>query len=199
MVHKKQTFIKVIIVLVILLFVYIILAYFLSIFPFSTQHKDRNQTTSQSNSGNQSTTDKMVAEGRNDSDKVVENSSSGTQSQTSNESSKTPVQNEGKNPNQSSNITGYVSNKSVHRNSKILTVRVVIDQFLKQAGTCTLSLTKGSKTVVETAPTFNNPSSSTCQGFDISLDKLSAGKWSLKIKVETSNKTSIIDGGEVEI
>lgn len=112
---------------------------------------------------------------------------------------KTPIQNEGEDPNQLSEITGYVSNKTVNSQSQILTIRVTINQFLSEAGTCSLILNNGNETFNDSASTANNPSSSTCQGFDIPLNKLSSGKWSIKIKVKAGDKAGEIDGGEVEI
>ncbi len=114
---------------------------------------------------------------------------------------KTPVQNEGKDPNKLENITGFVTNKSVNADQKTLTIRVTIDQFISQAGTCTLSLTHATsgKVVTKTAPTFDNPSSSTCQGFDVPLSELSSGNWRINIKVKSQDKLGEISGGEVAI
>lgn len=113
--------------------------------------------------------------------------------------SKTPVQNEGPNPNQSAKITGYISNKTVNREAQVLTIRVTINQFLQQTGSCKLILTQGNQNFTTTAMTINNPSSATCQGFDVPLTKLSAGKWSMKIEIQSADKQGLIEGGEIEL
>lgn len=113
---------------------------------------------------------------------------------------KTPVQNEGTNPNTAQGFTGFVTSKSVNSTSKQLTIRLTIDQLVSPAGTCTLKLTAASgATITKTAPTFDNPSYSSCQGFDMPLSELSSGKWRINVQVKNSNKSGEIDGGEVNI
>lgn len=106
--------------------------------------------------------------------------------------SKTPIQNEGPDPNQSEHITGFITSANV--SSSHLVIRMTIDQYLSNAGNCTLSISNNTSTKTYFAPTFNNPSSSTCQGFDIPLSELSRGKWNLKITVDADGKTGIISG-----
>lgn len=114
---------------------------------------------------------------------------------------KTPVQYEGDNPNTAQDFTGFITNKSVNSTSGQLTIRLTIDQLVQPAGTCTLELasTTSSATVTKTAPTVDNPSSSSCQGFDIPLSELSSGKWRIKVQVKNNSKSGEIDGGEIDI
>lgn len=114
---------------------------------------------------------------------------------------KTPHQNEGEDPNLSQSFTGFVTNKNVNTADKQLTIRVTIDQLVQPAGTCTLKLTApdSNKTLIKTAPTIDNPSYSSCQGFDIPLSELSSGKWQINIEVKNSIKSGNIADGEVNI
>lgn len=91
-------------------------------------------------------------------------------------------------------ITGSITHSSVSEGKLIL--RFNFDQLLSEAGTCRLVLThvKTSKQVIYSAPTFNNPSSSTCQGFDLSVTELSSGEWSLQAFVQSGSKQGIVNG-----
>jgi len=185
----KQTISKILIILVIVISAYVILAKVFSFFPFESKTTHNTQTPASSDNNTKQSSEKAP---------TTPNSSDSTAHKATDQS-KTPIQNEGQDPNQANDITGYISNKTVNTQSKKLTIRVTINQFLHTTGKCTLTLTNGSKTLTYTAPTADNPSSATCQGFDVSLEQLSAGKWSIKIKVEADNKTGIINGSEVEI
>ena len=185
----KQTISKILIILVIVISAYVILAKVFSFFPFEVKTAHNNQMPASSDNNTEQSSEKIPTT-PNGSDSTAHKST---------DQSKTPIQNEGQDPNQANDITGYISNKTVNTQSKKLTIRVTINQFLRTTGKCTLTLTNGSKTLTYTAPTIDNPSSATCQGFDVPLEQLSAGKWSIKIKVEADNKTGIINGSEVEI
>ena len=185
----KKIISKILIILVILISAYLILAKVFSFFPFEVKTAHNNQMPASSDNNTEQSSEKIP---------TTPNSSDSTAHKATDQS-KTPIQNEGQDPNQANDITGYISNKTVNTQSKKLTIRVTINQFLHTTGKCTLTLTNGSKTLTYTAPTADNPSSATCQGFDVSLEQLSAGKWSIKIKVEADNKTGIINGSEVEI
>ena len=41
---------------------------------------------------------------------------------------------------------------------------------------------------------ISNPSSGSCEGFDIPLTKLSPGEYNIKIEVNANQKTGIIEG-----
>lgn len=114
---------------------------------------------------------------------------------------KTPIQNEGDNPNTTTSLTGSVNNKSINSTTKQLVIRVTIDQFLQEAGACTLTLSNktSAQVITKTAQTADNPSYSTCQGFDIPLSEINSGTWQLKLLVKTNSKSGEIDGGEIVI
>ncbi len=111
--------------------------------------------------------------------------------------SKTPIQNEGEDPNSSPKITGSISRAQVVNG--VLTVRVAIDQFLQSAGTCTIVLTKNGVAKTFSVPTIANPSSSSCEGFDLPVEgNFTSGLWSINLTVQAGDKTGIITG-EVQI
>lgn len=91
------------------------------------------------------------------------------------------------------NLTGIINYKSVVGDN--LVIRVTIDQVLS-SGSCALTLTDASKTksVTRTADISQNPSSSTCQGFDVPISELKSGEWSMIVKVNGNNKTGDITG-----
>lgn len=185
----KQTIGKILIILMIVISAYFILEKTLSLLKFEPEISPNVPTPASSDNNTKQSSEKAP---------TTPNSSDSTAHKATDQS-KTPIQNEGQDPNQDNDITGYISNKTVNTQSKKLTIRVTINQFLHTTGKCTLTLTNGSKTLTYTAPTADNPSSATCQGFDVPLEQLLAGKWSIKIKVEADNKTGIINGSEVEI
>lgn len=57
---------------------------------------------------------------------------------------------------------------------------------LTSNGSCTLTLTKGSATVIKTAKVQTLANSATCQGFDIPVSELSPGTWSVSLVFENS-------------
>lgn len=104
--------------------------------------------------------------------------------------SKTPPKYEGPDPNTLDKITGSLTHVSV--NSDNLVIRANIDQTI--SGECKLTLSNSNKTVIKTAPTVNNPSSSSCQGFDVPVSELGSGNWQIKIVVTANHKTGTISG-----
>jgi len=94
-------------------------------------------------------------------------------------------------PNSSETLTGDITNDEVSGDT--LRVRVSIDQYLT-SGTCELTLTSGSKTYTDTANIIPDASTSTCEGFDIPVSKLSSGDWNIKIQLSSNNKTGLITG-----
>lgn len=93
-------------------------------------------------------------------------------------------------------LSGVISYKSVVNN--ILVIRTTINQVLN-SGSCVLTLRSYTgKVVTQSADIAHNPSSSSCQGFDIPLSNLEKGAWSIEIKV-TGDGNSIILKETVEI
>lgn len=90
-----------------------------------------------------------------------------------------------KNSDTSSPTSLTVSFTSAAQTGDTLRVRAKIDQLIS-TGTCTLTLTKDTKTVTKTASVYASASITTCQGFDIPISELSAGAWSVKLTVANS-------------
>ena len=74
-----------------------------------------------------------------------------------------------------------------------LYIRNTIDGIYQQ-GSCTLTLTKGSRTVRKTAGIQALPQSSSCKGFNIPTAELSSGTWNITISVTINDKTGSATG-----
>lgn len=84
-----------------------------------------------------------------------------------------------------SEITGIINYKAVSGDS--LVIRTTIDNRI-ETGTCILTLTNSSArtTVTRTANIMPNPSTSTCEGFNIPLSEVGTGKWNIVITVKSN-------------
>ena len=96
---------------------------------------------------------------------------------------------EGDDANNSASLTGVVTYKSVV-DGKLL-IRTTINQIL-DSGTCELTLSNGQKTVTRNSGIAPNPSSSTCEGFDIPTSELGSGTWKIEIKISGDDKTGTL-------
>lgn len=105
---------------------------------------------------------------------------------------KTPAQYEGENANASSTLTGSISTAAVEGDKLI--IRVTIDQLLSSTGNCTLTLTRASQTLTYQANTIDNPSSASCEGFDIPVSDLSAGEWAININISAGDRSGSLAG-----
>lgn len=106
---------------------------------------------------------------------------------------KTPEKYEGQDVNQLEKLTGTITYST--KTADTYRIRVNIDQFLKLPGTCMLSVTSAGKVVyTDYVNIISNPSSGSCEGFDIPLTKLSPGEYDIKIEVNANQKTGIIEG-----
>lgn len=122
-----------------------------------------------------------------DSDAKTNNTD--TKNEVNGDENKTPVQYEGDDPNTSDTLTGVISYKSVVGSN--LVIRTTINQLIS-SGTCNLTLSSGQKTVTRTANIMQNPSSSSCEGFDIPTSELGSGTWNINIKVTGDGKTGTL-------
>ncbi len=105
-----------------------------------------------------------------------------------------PKQYEGQGDDEDSNtssdqITGFINSKEVSNDN--FSLRLTINQLLG-SGTCTLTMTN-QKTVTKTAEIVQNPSSSSCKGFDVPVSELGSGEWSIKINIKSGDKTGVIE------
>lgn len=106
---------------------------------------------------------------------------------------KTPEKYEGQDVNKLEKLTGAITYSVKLAN--FYRIRVNIDQFLKLPGTCMLSVISAGKVVyTDYVNIISNPSSGSCEGFDIPLTKLSPGEYNIKIEVNANQKTGIIEG-----
>lgn len=111
-------------------------------------------------------------------------------------SEKKPIAYEGDDVNNTDSLSGVITHSSVANDS--LVIRNVINQYI-ESGKCRLTLTQGSKTVVEEVDILQDPSSSTCQGFDILISRLGAGQWNIVIEITDDDGRSGKITGEVNI
>lgn len=125
------------------------------------------------------------------SDSSTDTDPSDTESTTADPDSKTQQTYEGENANTSTSLTGVISYKSVVDTN--LVIRTTIDQMIS-SGTCSLTLSNGQKTVTRASDIMLNPSSSTCEGFDIPTSELGGGTWSIEIDISGGNKTGTLTG-----
>lgn len=106
---------------------------------------------------------------------------------------KTPEKYEGQDVNKLEKLTGAITYSA--KITDKYRIRVNIDQFLKLPGTCMLSVISAGKVMyIDYVNIVSNPSSGSCDGFDIPLTKLSPGEYNIKIEVNANQKTGIIEG-----
>lgn len=105
----------------------------------------------------------------------------------------TPKQYENTDTNPTTKLTGFITYSGKDGNN--LTIRITINQLLKETGTCTLTLTSTNGQKIErTATTIDNPSSATCQGFDIPLSEIPVGDYQIDIDIKTAHQNGNIKG-----
>ena len=91
-------------------------------------------------------------------------------------------------------LTGTINYSSVVE-GETLVIRATINQRPSD-GSCQLTLTNKAtgQTVVKSANIIANPSSSTCNGFDIPVSQLESGSWNITIDLTSGNKNGQITG-----
>ena len=92
-------------------------------------------------------------------------------------------------PTQGSKSTVGLTITAVNQNPPSLQIRSEIGAVTSE-GTCTLTLTKGTKTITKTAEIQALPRISTCKGFDIPLSELSSGQWNVALHFENNTLTA---------
>ena len=108
-------------------------------------------------------------------------------------SGKTPQPYESSDKTENPSLDGVINFKSVVND--MLTIRVTINQSIS-SGTCSLTLTRTTdkKQVLKSAEIVQNPSSTTCKGFDVPISELGSGTWSIVIEIVDGDKTGNISG-----
>lgn len=103
---------------------------------------------------------------------------------------------EGQGSTESSSLSGVINYKAVV--DKTLVIRATINQLI-DSGTCNLTLTSTNEKVYSaTADVIENPSSSSCQGFDIPVSSLDTGKWNIEIKIKSGDQELTL-AGDIDI
>ena len=87
-------------------------------------------------------------------------------------------------------LSGVITSKSVQDGT--LVIRTTINGVL--SGSCQLTLTRASdgKKVSRSAEIVQNPSSSSCKGFDVPTSQLGSGAWNISIKVKSGSKSGTL-------
>ncbi|MBR2994473.1 hypothetical protein IKF32_00950 [Candidatus Saccharibacteria bacterium] len=104
---------------------------------------------------------------------------------------------DGDDPNEMDELTGAITFAGAADDK--LMIRANIDQYL-ESGTCELALFKDNVTIYNSvANIVGNVSTSTCEGFDVSVGELQgSGQMIIKIKLDSGERTGTI-WGEVGI
>lgn len=103
------------------------------------------------------------------------------------------VQYDGDDPNASESLTGVITYSSI--NDGVLSIRVNIDQYLTE-GTCNIYLTQNESTLYsDSVAIIDAASTSTCEGFDISLTEEMTGSIQILIDIFSGEKVGQIAGG----
>lgn len=98
---------------------------------------------------------------------------------------------EGEIINSSNGLSGVINYKAVSEGNLI--IRTTINQSIS-SGTCQLTLSSNGRTVTKSTNISQNPSSSTCQGFDIPVSELSQGTWQIDIEITSGDKNTTLKG-----
>lgn len=125
--------------------------------------------------------------------KTINNEDGSTEDAVAGRTPKTPEKYEGQDVNQLEKLTGAITYSA--KSANYYRIRVNIDQFLKLPGTCKLTVLSADKVVyTDSVSVVSNPSSGTCEGFDIPLTKLASGDYNVKIEITANQKTGVIEG-----
>lgn len=164
------------ILLVILLILLSFLLILIVVYPYIKPSLDKqadisnNQTNTQTPNSQQNNTLQETAQNR--------------------ESEKKPLQTVENPPSQSNNVSGVISYKNVNDGQLIL--RTTINQALS-SGSCTLTMKNRDKTLTKSADIVQNPSSSSCMGFNIPISELTSGSWTINIKINSGTLSGEIN------
>ena len=168
--------------LIITLSVIIVLATGAGAYALLSQNSSSSESTASDDNQSNSVEDSSVS---------GESASADTNSSSTTHESEKDIQPsyEGENANNSVSLTGVINYKSVVDGNLLL--RTTINQTLA-SGTCDLTLSNGQKTVTRSSGIVQNPSSSSCEGFNIPTSELGSGTWNIEIKLTGEDKTGTL-------
>lgn len=86
-----------------------------------------------------------------------------------------------------------VSYTATNQSGSTIYIRSLIANAITNNGSCTLTLTNGSNTSVQTSGTQALADSSTCKGFNIPSSTLPTGTWHLHLVVTVDNRSGSAD------
>lgn len=95
------------------------------------------------------------------------------------------------------NVSYLVSITAANQNSSVVQIRGLIQGILEE-GECTLTLSKGSQSIVKRSGVQTASNNTTCMGFDVPINEVSAGTWQIQLSV-SSNKGSGSANSSLEI
>lgn len=109
------------------------------------------------------------------------------------------TQYEGEDPNELEDITGFIAYKGI--DAGVLTINTTIDQYLSAEGTCELQMTNESGSKYTTSgKAIADVTSSICEPFNIPVEDLGVGHWSIEIDIKADDKKGTIkDSDGVDI
>lgn len=188
--NKQSKRKKLAIIAAIVLIAAAIAAYLLWIRQDTNNSATPKVNTSQSKKSNKKDSS-LEKDDKQKSDKSGTNVTHSTPQPTIEKEKEVAPQYEGSDPNNAQSLTGVITYSAVAGDK--LVIRTSINQSLN-SGICELTLSQGVKIITKTAEIAINPSSSTCQGFDVPVSELGSGKWSVSIKVNGDGRTGILSG-----
>lgn len=98
---------------------------------------------------------------------------------------------EGNSTNSSESLTGVINYSGV-ADGKLI-IRTTINQAIS-SGSCRLALTSGAKSVSRESGIVPNPSSASCEGFDVPTSELGSGNWSITITITDGSRSGELKG-----
>jgi hypothetical protein len=75
----------------------------------------------------------------------------------------------------------------------------IVMDVVESGGTCTLTLTKGSTTVDESAEAVDNVTSTSCPAMTVAGDRLSSGTWLATLSYESGTSQGTGDAVEIQV
>ena len=174
---KKPIIITAVAVLTVLLVGYVALAKTQNIWPFTKENDTSVKTSKDIDREEKETKEARDAQQKQD---FLDNENSGTKNNTDTTSDTSVKPKPSKKP---------VSNSQIDLAAESQDQSLVVTTKLKNitSGTCELTLTKGSKTVKESANIIYTPEYSTCEGFAIDKSRLGSGVWNIRLVVKTAS------------
>lgn len=178
--NKKQKTLWIILIIISILAIYLASAKYFAFFPFAS-NQPKSNVDSPTKLKTEQTPEKTTPDKAEQPDQSPEREIE----------KDLPTQYEGEDPNSSTNLTGTITYKAVSDGQLVL--RTNINQSLG-SGSCVLKLTHSSsgRVVTKQVNIIANPSSATCEGFNVATSELGSGLWNINIRISSSGKTGIL-------